>query len=62
MIYSAENHHIHAYTREKTKAPSVAAIADSRGRSVSLSPYFGVAFVIIALYFVYRSFYNMKSE
>ena len=27
-----------------------------------IAPYFGVAFVIIALYFVYRSFYNMKSE
>ena len=28
----------------------------------AIAPYFGVAFVIIALYFVYRSFYNMKSE
>ena len=27
-----------------------------------IAPYFGVAFVIIALYFVYRSFYNVKSE
>ena len=35
------------------------AISDSfRG----IAPYFGVAFVIIALYFVYRSFYKMKSE
>lgn len=28
----------------------------------AIAPYFGIAFVIIALYFVYRSFYNMKSE
>ncbi len=27
----------------------------------SLAPYFGIAFVLIALYFVYRSFYKMKS-
>ena len=26
-----------------------------------IAPYFGVVFVLIALYFVYRSFYNMKS-
>ena len=26
-----------------------------------LAPYFGIAFVLIALYFVYRSFYKMKS-
>ena len=27
----------------------------------SIAPYFGIAFVLIALYFVYRSFYKMKS-
>ena len=26
-----------------------------------MAPYFGIAFVLIALYFVYRSFYKMKS-
>ena len=26
-----------------------------------IAPYFGVVFVLIALYFVYRPFYNMKS-
>ena len=26
-----------------------------------LAPYFGIAFVLVALYFVYRSFYKMKS-
>ena len=25
-----------------------------------IAPYFGIVFVLIALYFVYRSFYNMK--
>ncbi|MDD6954156.1 MAG: sodium-translocating pyrophosphatase, partial [Prevotella sp.] len=28
----------------------------------AIAPWFGIAFVIIALYFVYRSFYHMKSE
>ena len=27
----------------------------------NIAPYFGIAFVLIALYFVYRSFYKMKS-
>jgi len=26
----------------------------------SVAPYFGVAFLIVALYFVYRSFYKMR--
>ena len=34
------------------------AISDS---FKDLAPYFGIAFVLIALYFVYRSFYKMKS-
>ena len=34
------------------------AISDS---FKELAPYFGIAFVLIAIYFVYRSFYKMKS-
>ena len=34
------------------------AISDS---FKDLAPYFGIAFVLVALYFVYRSFYKMKS-
>lgn len=28
----------------------------------AIAPWFGIVFVLIALYFVYRSFYHMKSE